>query len=92
MIVRILGEGQLELADEHIEALNELDAKVGQALDAGDDAAFRSALGALLEQVRSVGTQVADDALVESDLLLPASDAHVDEVREMLGEEGLIPG
>jgi hypothetical protein len=92
MIVRILGEGQLEVADEHIEALNDLDAKVGSALDAADDEAFRSALGALLDRVRSVGTPVPDGALVESDLLLPASDAHVDEVREMLGEEGLIPG
>ncbi len=92
MIVRILGEGQLEVADEHIDGLNELDASVGKALEAGDDEAFRVALAALLDQVRSVGAAVPDDALVESDLLLPASDAHVDEVREMLGEEGLIPG
>jgi hypothetical protein len=92
MIVRILGEGQLEVPDEHIDGLNELDASVGEALEAGDDEAFRAALGALLDEVRSVGAAVPDDALVESDLLLPASDAHVDEVREMLGEEGLIPG
>jgi hypothetical protein len=92
MIVRILGEGQLELADEHVEGLNMLDQKVADALDAGDDEAFRSALAALLDRVRSVGTPVAADAIVESDLLLPASDSHVDEVREMLGEEGLIPG
>jgi PspAA-like protein len=92
MIVRILGEGQLEVADEHIDKLNELDAEIGKGIEAGDDEVFRSALGALLDQVRSVGTPVPDDALVESDLLLPASDAHVDEVREMLGEEGLIPG
>jgi hypothetical protein len=92
MIVRILGEGQLEVADEHVDTLNDLDTQIGEAIDSGDDEAFRSALGALLDKVRSVGTAVPADALVESDLLLPASDAHVDEVREMLGEEGLIPG
>jgi hypothetical protein len=92
VIVRILGEGQLELPDEHVDGLNELDRQVAEALDADDDDAFRAALGALLDKVRSVGKPVPDDALVESDLLLPASDSHVDEVRKMLGEEGLIPG
>jgi hypothetical protein len=92
MIVRILGEGQLELADQHVAELNELDGKVAEALDAGDDEAFRSALTALLERVRALGTPVPAEAIVESDLLLPAADSHVDEVREMLGEEGLIPG
>jgi hypothetical protein len=92
MIVRILGEGQLELPDEHVVGLNELDRKVSEALDAGDDEAFRSALTALLERVRAVGTPIPADTIVESDLLLPAADSHVDEVREMLGEEGLIPG
>jgi hypothetical protein len=50
------------------------------------------ALDALLGKVRSVGIPVPADALVESDLLLPAADSHLDEVRDMLGEEGLIPG
>jgi hypothetical protein len=30
--------------------------------------------------------------LEPSELILPAEDAHVDEVRDMLGNEGLIPG
>ena len=92
MIVRILGEGQLEVPDDQLDSLNELDAKVGAALDAGDDGAFRTALDALLTKVRGVGIAVPADALLKSDLLLPAADSHLDEVRDMLGEEGLIPG
>ena len=47
---------------------------------------------ALLDAVRSAGTPVPADALEPSDLVLPHSDATIDEVRETLGEEGLIPG
>jgi hypothetical protein len=39
-----------------------------------------------------VGTPVGEDVLVPSDLLLPHADATLDEVRDLLGEEGLIPG
>jgi hypothetical protein len=92
VIVRILGEGQLEIPDDRIEALNALDAQLEAATDDDDDEAFRAALGALLDKVREVGQPLPDDALVPSELVLPAADAHVDEVREMLGEEGLIPG
>ena len=32
------------------------------------------------------------DSLQPSDFVLPDPDAHVDDVREMLGDEGLVPG
>ena len=92
MIVRILGEGQLEIPDDQVEALNTLDGELEAATNSDDDEAFRAALAALLDKVRQVGRPVPVDALVPSELVLPAPDAHVDEVREMLGEEGLIPG
>lgn len=92
MIVRILGEGQLRVSDEHLDALNELDSNLESAIQAGDEAAFRSALQALLQKVRAVGTKLPDDALEDSDLFLPPEDATVEEVKELLGEEGLIPG
>ena len=91
MIVRILGEGQFDVDDNHLEALNELDAKVEAAVDGKDEAAFRPALGGLLDAVRDWGSAVPDDALVDSDLILPPSDAEVDEVVALLGDEGLIP-
>jgi hypothetical protein len=92
MIVRILSEGQYDVADAALDRLNELDAAVESAVGAGDEAAFRSALHALLEGVRAAGTPHPEDDFVESDLILPPADAALEEVREMLAEDGLIPG
>ncbi|AYY13687.1 hypothetical protein EF847_14265 [Actinobacteria bacterium YIM 96077] len=91
MIVRIMGEGQLRIADEHFPELNRLDDELGDAIESGDDELFRAALVKLLEEVRRVGTPVPDDELVDSDLVLPYAEAHVDEVRSLLTDEGLIP-
>lgn len=91
MIVRILGEGQRRLDDGAIERLNPLDDALEAAIDSGDDERFRGALHALLEAVRGEGTPVGDDELLPSDLVMPDADAHVDDVRALLGDEGLIP-
>ena len=92
MIVRILTEGQLEVADDRVDGLNGLDAAVEQAVEAGDRDAFAQALAALLDGVRDAGVPLPDDVLHDSDLILPPADATLEEVRAMLGDEGLIPG
>ena len=92
MIVRILGEGQLEVAESATGELNELDAALEKAVNAGDEEAFRPALTALLDRVRALGTPLASDALEPSELILPRADADLDEVRGMLTGEGIIPG
>jgi hypothetical protein len=92
VIVRILGEGQLDVPDAQLERLNELDAVVESAVEAGDEAAFEQALAALLDGVRQVGTPVPADSLDDSDLILPPPDSTIHEVRELLSGEGLIPG
>jgi hypothetical protein len=92
MIVRILGEGQLELPDDRLDTLNRLDAEVEAAVEAGDQRAFRAALAALLDGVRQAGSPLAADSLEDSDLILPPADASIDEVRDLLDDDGLIPG
>jgi hypothetical protein len=91
VIVRVMGEGQLDVADGDLAALNTLDGELESAIDAGDEAAFRAALHALLENVRKVGKPLPADSLAPSELILPPADAAIDEVRAMLGDEGLIP-
>ncbi|WP_121435077.1 PspA-associated protein PspAA [Actinomadura pelletieri] len=91
MIVRLMGEGQLDVADEDLSSLNTLDDELESAIESGDETAFRSALHALLENVRKVGRPLPPDSLAPSELILPPADAHIDEVRSMLGDEGLIP-
>ena len=92
LIVRILGEGQYDVAGSALDRLNELDAAVEAAVAAGDEESFRPALLALLEGVRTVGVAHAVDSLDESDLILPHGEASLEEVRELLADDGLIPG
>lgn len=92
MIVRIMGEGQYDVPDDALDGLNGLDSALEGAMESGDESQFRSALVALLDQVRRVGVPVADDVLAPSDAILPDAEASVDDVRSLLGDEGLIPG
>lgn len=92
MIVRILGEGQFEVADDTTDELNELDAILETAVSEGNEETFPGALNALLDRVRALGTAVAADAIMPSDLILPHSESSIEEVRQLMKEDGLIPG
>jgi hypothetical protein len=92
MIIRILGEGQYDVADHALDRLNELDTVLEASVETGDEAAFAAALTELLGGVRTAGIAHPADSLDESDLILPPPDATIDEVRRMLNEDGLIPG
>jgi len=92
MIVRIMGEGQVNVADEHLARLNALDDDLMAAVEKGEEEHFRSTFTVLLAAVREAGEPLPADALEPSDLILPGGDATIDEVRAMLSDDGLIPG
>ena len=92
MIVRILGEGQFRVDDSVAAELNRLDTELEAAVDHGDGAAFTAALTSLLAQVRAQGSPLPPDILEPSELILPAQDSSMDDVRKLLTDEGLIPG
>ena len=92
MIMRILGEGQYEIADAHLDKLNELDAMLQSAAASGDEQAFSAGLRALLDAVRALGAPLPTDTLAPSDLILPDEDTGLHEVEALLADEGLIPG
>jgi hypothetical protein len=92
MILRIMGEGQLRLEDDHLAELNELDDALADAVNDDDETRFEQTLTELISRVRSLGTPVPDDYLGGSDLILPGPASSLTEVRDLLGEEGLIPG
>jgi hypothetical protein len=92
VIVRILGEGQYDLSEDAVSALNDLDAQVESAVESGDEEAFRKALDTLLDGVRTAGVPHDAESLSPSDLILPMADATLHEVRDMLSGDGLIPG
>jgi hypothetical protein len=92
VILRILGEGQLEVSDEALMDLNELDDQLINAVEKSDQGLFHTTLANLIKKVREVGKPVADDHLGPSELILPGADATLEEVRQLLHDDGLIPG
>ncbi len=92
MIVRILGEGQLDLPDDALAGLNRLDEQLVDAIERGDDDAFADLLTALLDEARRAGTPVPDDYLGPSELILPGPQATRADVEALLADDGLIPG
>ena len=92
MIVRILGEGQYDVAEDALARLNSIDNDLGVAVESGGEGAVAAARSARHHGGPAAGTAHAPDSLDESDVILPPSGASVDEVRELLGDDGLIPG
>ena len=92
MIIRISTEGQYELDEGDIPALNELDNAAVSACEAHDEPSFHEAFTRLLECVRTNGTAVDEDHLGGSDLILPPPDVSLEEAQEEFSGEGLLPG
>ena len=92
MIIRILGEGQYDVADHALDRLNELDSTLESAVEAGDEAAFQGHLSKMVELVQSRGERLGEDELLESEAIVPPPDSTIDEVGEHFDGEGLIPG
>ena len=91
MIVRISGEGQFRLPDNDAERLNDLDNEAVAAVEAGDEAKFQKLFDEMLSLVESDGEAVAEDELVESDVILPPRDVEFSEAAGEFTGEGLIP-
>ena len=91
MIVRLMGEGQWRVDDSVSARLNQLDEEVAKAVEVGDEAALWRGLQELAETVRSSGQQLDDTDLTPSDAIIPPEDLSLEEARELLAGEGLIP-
>jgi hypothetical protein len=91
VIVRIMGEGQYRVDDETARKLNELDDQVSSAVDGGNQEQIHGLLQQLAQAVRDGGERLDDGDLSASDAIVPPEDLSVDELRELLQGEGLIP-
>jgi hypothetical protein len=92
VIVRILGEGQYQLDDAGAARLTPLDADLTAAVERNDERSFTAALDGAVKLVRSVGAPVPADSLAASDVILPALDASLEDVRRLLAEDGITLG
>ncbi len=91
MIVRIAEEGQYQLPDEDAQRLNELDNEAVSAVEAGDEGRWQELWQQMLQLVQTDGEELPDDALEESDVLLPPRDISFEEASTEFTGEGIIP-
>jgi hypothetical protein len=91
VIVRLMGEGQYRVADSVVERLNELDERATAAVEAGDEPTLDKHLDEMAELVRAEGEKLPDEDLSPSDAIVPPSDLTLEETRQLMTTEGLIP-
>jgi hypothetical protein len=91
VIVRLMGEGQYRVDDSLHKRLNALDDQATAALEASDEAELDKRLEEMFALVRAEGERLPDDDLSASDVIIPPSDLTLEETRELLSHEGLIP-
>ena len=92
MIVRIATEGQYEVGEGDVPALEQLDNDAVAACEAGDEQRFQDTFTRLVEYVRDKGQPVPEDRLDPSDVIFPPSDVSFEEAKAEFSGEGLIPG
>lgn len=92
MIVRLMGEGQFRVDDALAADLNAIDSRIDGALESDSEESLHETLSVMAALVRERGTPVADDELVPSDAILPPPEISLQELRQLAGAEGLIPG
>jgi hypothetical protein len=91
VIVRLMGEGQYRVDDSVRERLNELDDEAMAALEASDETELDQRLEEMFALVRAEGEPLPDDDLSASDVIIPPSDLTLEETRELISHDGLIP-
>jgi hypothetical protein len=91
MIVRLLTEGQYEVAEELQGRLNELDDRAMEAVDRDDEPELDAALEEMWRLVRTEGERLPDQDLRPSEVVIPPADLTLEETRVLFSEDGLIP-
>ncbi len=92
MIVRILGEGQFRVDSDVAISLNGIDLVLEEDLQQQHPQEFAIHLAEMQRMVRSHGLSLEEHELLPSDVILPADGSTLDEVRELLTADGLVPG
>lgn len=92
MIVRISTEGQYRLPEALLDPLNELDTRIEQAVNRGDEAEFHKLYAEMVSLVKNKGEPVPHNEIVESEIVLPPPDMTFAEAKDLFAHHDLIPG
>ncbi len=90
MIIRVVNEGQYEVSDSLLDALNKLDNEIVELLESSDETRFRDVLREFISMIRENGKPLDPDVIVESDLIVPPEDLTLSEAMKVFSGEGLI--
>src|SRR5262249_25448983 len=82
MIVRIMSDNQYRMTDEQMKEFDLLDNDLEDALNNNDDVAFQASLQRLTDYIHGNGQVVPTEELVQSDLIVPATDMSLDEAKQ----------
>ncbi len=85
MIVRILSEGQYRVEGSTLDEINRLDEELLDALTRGESDRFHHLLNRVAALVRT-GQALDAEHLVESDLVLPATDTTLEEAQRLFSD------
>ena len=91
MIIRVVNEGQYEVSDSLLDALNKLDNEIVELLESSDETRFRDVLREFISMIRENGKPLDPDVIVESDLIVPPEDLTLSEAMKVFSGEGIIP-
>jgi hypothetical protein len=91
VIVRLMGEGQYRVDDSLRERLNALDDQAMAALEASNEVELDQKLEEMFALVRAEGEPLPDDDLSPSDVIVPPADLTLEETRQLVSHQGLIP-
>lgn len=91
MIVRISTEGQYRLPGALLERLNQMDNRIVEAVEKGDEEAFQRMYAEMIAIVRKEGKPLPPEEIVESELVFPPPDITLEEAKELFTGPGVIP-
>jgi hypothetical protein len=90
MIIRILGEGQYDVAVSLEKELNAIDNRIVDHVSKGMESEYSRELTRMISLVKGNGKALDPGIIVSSDLILPPADLTLDEARKVFKGEGLI--
>ena len=99
IVIRISGQGQFKVSSDILDKINEIDNSIvtlieNVSLGSSDRSLVQKELQSKLTEMRNLITsrsQYLDDKeIVESDIIVPASDLSIEEASKIFKEEGLI--
>lgn len=91
MIIRIATEGQYRLPSAHLDTLGEIDEQIIAAVSNDNRDEYKRLFDQLLDVVRTNGTPLSEDELLESAIVLPPPDTTFEEARKLFVGEGVVP-